>query len=225
MLKETKTCRKCAPVMSRTSLGGFISDLMKKRQMNNLTLAQAAGISEGAVRNLLKHGRDPSAKDPDARTLQRVAVALHIDPILLFRMAGYIPAAPSINTARAEFVADVFDKLSPDKQDAVMGLLEGMTDYSSHFHTLREMRNDPKNPLVGLDMLASSIVRVMANRLIADLRMTELEDVERIPPEQPIMQQTWGKLSRGTQERIKSLIRYKLALDYDPTMADPEWRR
>jgi transcriptional regulator with XRE-family HTH domain len=224
MLRQTKTCRKRVPVMSKATLGGFIADQMRRRQLNNLNLAQAAGISEGAVRNLLKHGSDPSAKDPDARTLRRVAEALRLDPILLYRMAGYLPTEPNANSVHAEFVADVFDSLSPDKQDAVIGLLEAMADRASYRRILRAMRDDSKHPLAGFDLESPYLVRIMANTLIAELQMTDPVEVERIPPEQQIIQYKWGDLPQSTQERIKSLIRHKLSLDYDPTMVDPEWR-
>jgi transcriptional regulator with XRE-family HTH domain len=93
-----------------------------------VSLAEAAGVSEGVIRNLLRHGIDPKAKDPDARTLRKVADALGIDSPKLFRLAGYIPPAPDANSVPAEYLADVFDQLPPEKQDAVMSVLEAMAE-------------------------------------------------------------------------------------------------
>lgn len=206
------------------TLGQFVSDLMQKRKYNNSFLAQRAGVSESVIRNLLKHGIDPRAKDPDPRTLRQVADALGIDSLMLFRLAGYIPPQPNANSVRAEYLAEVFDTLPPEKQDAVMGVLEAMSDTSTHRHIIRAMRKDPSHPLAGFDLQSPHLVRLMANTLIADLQMTEPVAVERIPPEQQIIQYKWRDLPQSTQERIKSLIRYKLSLDFDPTMVDPEWR-
>lgn len=59
------------------------------------------------IRNLLKHGADPHAKDPDPRTLRSVVDALDVNSIMLFRLAGYIPLEPNANSVRAEYLADV----------------------------------------------------------------------------------------------------------------------
>lgn len=207
-----------------TTLGQFLQELMRKHGHTNRSLAGAAGVSEGAIRNLLKFGIEANVKEPDARTLSRVATALDIDALSLFRLAGYIPPKRYAQSPRAEYLADVFDTLPPEKQDAVMGVLEAMSDKPTHRRIIRAMREDPSHPLAGFDLQSPHLVRLIANLLIAELQMTEPVDVDRIPPEQQIMQYTWRDLPQGTQERIKSLIRYKLSLDYDPTMVDPEWR-
>lgn len=192
--------------------------------MNNSNLAQIAGISEGAVRNLLKHGSDPKAKDPDARTLRRVAEALNIDPLRLYRLAGYLPARPDTRSVRADFVADVFDRLTEEKQEAVLGVLDAMANDLKVTETVQAIRSDKKNPLAGFDVLSPQLLRVMANILIAEHQIAEEVDLGKIAPDTQILQYKWGELPQSTQERIKALIRYKLSLDYDPTMVDPEWR-
>src|SRR5690606_34395081 len=106
----------------------FIADLMTKHDHTNRSLAAAAGVSESAVRNLLKVGEEKSAKDPDARTLSLVAKALDVDALRLFRLAGYIPPEPSAHSIRADYLAEMFDVLSTEKQDAVLGVLEAMID-------------------------------------------------------------------------------------------------
>ena len=64
----------------------------------------------------------------------------------------------------------------------------------------------------------------MANILIAEHQLAEEVDLKRITSDLQILQYKWSDLPQSTQERIKALIRYKLSLDYDPTMVDPEWR-
>src|SRR5688572_21459250 len=89
------------------TLGGFLSGLLAERQISNRALAAQAGVSESVIRNMLKHGIDPKAKDPDAQSLRRIADALGINALYLFQLVGYIPPLPGANTARAEYLADV----------------------------------------------------------------------------------------------------------------------
>lgn len=207
-----------------TTLGGFIAELMEKHQHSNRSLATAAGISEGAVRNLLKYGKDGRAKDPDARTLQQVANALGVNPLRLYRLAGYLPPTPDTHSVRAEFVADVFDRLPIEKQEAVLGVLDAMADNYSVTTTVRTIRSDSRNPLAGFDLLNPRLTRLIANELIIKYEMKEVVEVDRIEPDAQVFQNKWKDLPRSTQERVKALIRHKLSLDYDPTMVDPEWR-
>ncbi|NJL57333.1 helix-turn-helix transcriptional regulator [bacterium] len=132
------------------TLGAFIADLMSRHNHNNVSLAAAAGVSEGVIRNLLKHGIETRVKDPDPRTLRRVADALGVNSIMLFRLAGYIPPEANANTVRAEYLADVFDTLPPEKQDAVMGVLEAMSESITQRETIQTMRQEPDNPVAGL---------------------------------------------------------------------------
>jgi transcriptional regulator with XRE-family HTH domain len=207
-----------------TTLGGFIADLMEKHKHTNRSLAAAAGISEGAVRNVLKIGIDNKAKDPDARTLLHIATALNVDPLRLYRLAGYLPPAPSARSVRAEFVADIFDHLPIEKQEAVLGVLDAMADSYPVSHIVKEIRSDRSNPLAGFDLLAPRLVRLMANELISKYKIVEPVDINRIEGDAQVYQYKWKDLPASTQERVKALIRHKLSLDYDPTMVDPEWR-
>lgn len=207
-----------------SNLGQFIADLMTKYDHSNRSLAAAAGVSESAIRNLLKVGVEPKAKDPDARTLSLVAKALDVDAIRLFRLAGYIPPEPSAHSPRADYLAEVFDELPSDKQDAVLGVLEAMTDKSDRKASIQEMRDKPFDPLAGIDINLPNLARLMANHLIAQYQMTEPVDAENIDPEAKVLQYKWGDLPLPTRKRITALISHKLSLNYDPTMVDPEWR-
>ncbi|MCK6580342.1 MAG: hypothetical protein L6Q98_19790 [Anaerolineae bacterium] len=157
---------------SSSTLGAFVAELMRKRKHNNVSLAEAARVSEGVIRNLLKVGIDPKAKDPDPRTLRRVADALDIDALMLFRLAGYIQPAPDANSVRAEYLADVFDSLAPEKQDAVMGVLEAMADQGQVKAVIQEMRHGSQPALAGMDINFPALIREAANQLIAHYAMT-----------------------------------------------------
>jgi hypothetical protein len=206
------------------TLGAFVADLMNKQQHNNVSLAETADVSEGVIRNLLKHGIDPKAKDPDARTLRKVADALGVDAVKLFRLAGYIPPAPDANSVRAEYLADVFDNLPPEKQDAVMGVLEAMAEPQREKSAIQEMRRSAHDALAGMDLNFPSMIREAANQLIAQYAMTSPADIDRIESDIVVAGNKWRDLSIATRKRITALIRHKLSLDYDPTMVDPEWR-
>jgi transcriptional regulator with XRE-family HTH domain len=208
-----------------TTLGTFVAELMQKQHFTNRSLAAAAGISEGAVRNLLKFGTETDAKDPDARTLQLVAQALGINPLRLYRLAGYLPPTPDIHSVRAEFVADIFDRLSFEQQLAILGVLDAMVKIPEVSQTVQEIRDNPSHPLAGFDLHATNLTRLIANELIAKYDITEVVDLNRIEPEAQLFNYQWKNLPAGTQERVKALIKHKLALDYDPTMVDPKWRK
>lgn len=207
-----------------TTLGGYIAELMEKHQHSNRSLAATAGISEGAVRNILKYGREKNTKDPDARTLQQLAKALEVDSLYLFRLAGYIEPEPAAHTVRGNFLATLFDQLPIEKQDAILGLLETMVDNTGDKDAIAQIREDPENPLAGMDLALTGVLRDMANQLIVQLELTQGNQAQLIKPDTQIFQYKWKDLPVSTQERIKALIRYKLSLDYDPTMVDPKWR-
>lgn len=207
-----------------STLGAFIADLMRRHNHNNVSLATVAGVSEGVIRNLLKHGIETRVKDPDPRTLRRVADALGVDASMLFRLAGYIPPQANANSVRAEYLADVFDELPSEKQDAVLGVLEAMTDSYARKETIHAIREDAANPLAGFDLNSSRLIRVMANKLIAHYQMEVPLESGRIEPDVKVWGNMWKDLPISTQQRVKALIEHKLSLDYDPTMVDPEWR-
>jgi transcriptional regulator with XRE-family HTH domain len=210
--------------LTASTLGRFIADLMTKHDHTNRSLAAAAGVSESAIRNLLKVGEEKGAKDPDARTLSLVAKALDVDALRLFRLAGYIPPEPSAHSIRADYLAEMFDVLPTEKQDAVLGVLEAMIDQPKGREAIQEMRQNPKNLLAGIDLANSGLARTLANELIVEMQMKHANEVARIKPETKVLQYMWRDLPTSTQQRVKALIRYKLSLDYDPTMVDPEWR-
>ena len=207
-----------------TTLGNFIAELMRKENHNNSSLAAIAGVSESVIRNLLKHGNETRVKDPDARTLRRVADALGINAIMLFRLAGYIPPEPNANSVRAEYLAEVFDTLPAEKQDAVMGVLEAMSASHTYREAIQAMRDEPENPMAGLDLASPRLIRLMANQLIAHYQMEAPRESARIEPDIKVHGTSWKDLPRSTQQRVRALIEHKLSLDYHPTMVDPEWR-
>jgi hypothetical protein len=208
-----------------TTLGDFIAELMERHHHSNRSLAAAAGISEGAVRNLLKYGVDARARDPEARTILQVATALGVNPLRLYRLAGYLPPATETHSVRASLVADVFDELPREKQDAVLSVVEAMATTPTRKKDVQVAREDPANPLAGVDLANPGLARIMANDLIARYQIQSPLEIERIEPDAVVHGHKWSSLPQATQVRVKALIEHKLALDYDPTMVDPKWRK
>ena len=203
------------------TLSELISDVMELKNHSNRSLAAAAGISEGAVRNLLKYGEEEGVKEPDARTLRAVAEALDIKPATLFKLAGYLPRERVNNSWQAVYVADVFDRLPPDKQDIVMGVLEAIVNSPEEKAKIQERRQRAQKK----ETLGSipTIVREAANTLIVRYGMNSPEDVENIEDETSVVGQRWDRLDPQMQLQIISLIERKLALDYDPNMSVTDW--
>lgn len=208
----------------KQGLGQLISQLQEITKESNRSLAKKAGVSEGAIRNLLKCGEDPKAKGPDARTLYQVANALGTDATIFFRLAGYIPPKEPGNSARSQYLARVFDQLSPEKQEAIMGVFEAMVSTSTDKTVIQKMRSDPDNPISGLDIVSLDVMRVLANKIINIYQMVEPSDVIRIEENVQVWDYKWSELSDSLKERLKALIQQKLSLNFDSTMVDIQWR-
>lgn len=209
-----------------TTLGDFIAELMEQKDHSNRSLASAAKVSEGAIRNLLKYGRESRAKDPDARTLTNIAKALDVDALRLFRLAGYIPPAPAAHSLRADHLAGLFDQLPTEKQDAVLGVLEAMMDTPEKKQAVQEFRDNPQKVLLGINMETPRLLSDLANHLIIQLDIVDAYAVRReiVDPESVLLTYRWKDLPRPIQERVIALVQHKLSLEYDPTMVDQEWR-
>src|SRR3990172_273609 len=109
----------------RGSLGYFLSQVLHDRSMTNRDLARGAGISDAAISNLLKYGSETKVKAPDAQTLRAIADFLEINPAHLFVLAGYLPAQ-SPTSVRAQIIAEAFDRMLPDRQNALIGVVEAL---------------------------------------------------------------------------------------------------
>lgn len=223
-------------VAQTETLGLFLAKLMRERDLSNSELARRAEVSEGAIRNLLKYGDDPRAKDPDPRTLSKVALVLGIDPLVLLRLAGYtVPSFQQQLTARGLYLAELFEKLPVDRQMALLGAAESFIEgidgeeAAKNKERIKAIRENPLSPLSGFDLALPEFIRMAANEIIlrgtlANVVPPEHLRVEDIPPEIPLGVNTFGGLPEIIQQRIAALIREKFALDFNPSMVDEEWR-
>lgn len=207
------------------TLGRFIADLMEQHHYNNSSLAQVAGVSESAIRNLLKVGIEPKAKDPDPRTLRKVAEALGVDSSKLFRLAGYIASDKHQISVLAEYLGYLFDKLKPEKQEAILSLYKVFSEIPGADTDIEQLYKNELSSLEGMDLALPGILRMMANELIVKYEMIDPADITRIEPEFSFLGNKWENLPRSTKERVKALVRHKILLNYEPHMADEEWRK
>src|ERR1041384_6594427 len=73
------------------ALGSFLSYAMEQNNVSAGKLAQAAGVAENSIRNMLRFGLDDDAPAPSPKLLVAVADYLRLDPAWLFSLAGYLP--------------------------------------------------------------------------------------------------------------------------------------
>ena len=116
----------------QTGLSQLIREAMSRQNISGNMLAQAAGVSEGTIRNLLKENTDPDATGPQALVLKAVCTVLGLDEIRIFQAAGFLSPerlTPHVS-ANAEYLAVRFDRLPPDKQELLMGMVESLEKLS-----------------------------------------------------------------------------------------------
>lgn len=215
--------------MHYSTLGEFLQLELSHRKLSNRALAIGAGVSEFAIRNMLQHGLNSKAKDPDPRTLRAVADYLSIDPLYLFRLAGYIPPPKNAPSVRAEIVAEVFDKMDEEQQDAMLGIFEAMANKVRHKEAIQSLRTGSL-ALDGFDVGSPQTVRHIANAILAETKVTsagELDRPDAISPDLVVAPNglTWDSLPVTAKQRALGLAKAKLNLNYDPTMVDPKWRK
>jgi hypothetical protein len=117
---------------TQPTLSQLIREAMSRQSISGNMLAQAAGVSEGTIRNLLRENTDPDATGPQALVLKAVCSVLGLDEIRIFQAAGFLNPdrlTPHIS-ANAEYLAVRFDRLPPDKQELLMGMVESLEKLS-----------------------------------------------------------------------------------------------
>ncbi len=216
--------------MDYSTLAEFLEQELARRKLSNRALAIGAGVSEFSIRNMLQHGINERAKEPDPRTLRAVADYLNIDPLRLFRLAGYIPPQKNAPSIRAETLAEVFDQLDEEQQTAFLGMAEALASRLSDKVAIKAVRTPGSKALEGFDDSNSQIIRYIANTLIAKTAVTDafqLDLADTIPPDLVVTFAglKWDAVPLRAKERAIALAKAKLNLDYDPTMVDPKWRK
>ena len=209
----------------RGGLGYFLSRILAERNMTNRDLARGAGVSDSVIGNLLKHGSDEKAKDPDPRTLRAVADFLGINPTHLFVLTGYLPPQGSISV-RAQMIGEAFDRMPLDRQNALLGVVEALAIDEQDKARFKEIYDKPGNVFAGIDMGDNHWLRTVANSLLKSGRVAQLDQYAFVDqndeiPDGPM----FSSLTKPTQERLLGLLTAKFALDYEDWMVDEDFRR
>jgi hypothetical protein len=210
-------------VERKSTLGYFITEILYLRRMSNHALAVGAGISDSVVRNLTQHGIDPRAKDPDPHTLRTVANFLGINPVKLFKLAGYI-TSENAYSVRAEYLAYLFDLLPTDKQLALLNIAETLVEDVDQKKSLQLMREEPENPMAGIVYAEgySPFFSIQANLLLTNNRFPGPAELTVDLESEVWPAQKFKDMPLERQERLKVLMRAKLNLDFDSTMIGTE---
>ena len=118
--------------VKQTTLAQMIRQAMDRQNISGNMLAQAAGVSEGTIRNLLKDNTDPEATGPQGLVLKAVCNVLGLDELRVFQAAGFLSPdwLGSDLSVNAEYLAIRFDRLPTDKQELLLGMLDSLEKVS-----------------------------------------------------------------------------------------------
>ncbi|MEP7287889.1 MAG: hypothetical protein ABI947_19220 [Chloroflexota bacterium] len=122
------------------SLGTFLSYVMAQNDVSAGKLAQAAGVAENSIRNMLRFGLEDDAPAPSPKLLVAVADFLRLDPTWLFSLAGYLPTTRREIGVMGEYVAARFEELTLDQQNGLLDTLEDFEKANGLPHYRQEIR-------------------------------------------------------------------------------------
>lgn len=97
------------------TLGEYIKEQLGERSAR--AMATYAGIGVGTANNLIKN-----EGSPDPKTLRKVAEYLNVPPETLFRLAGYLPPEPEIDTKK-QMALHLLSQLNDDSLDRMLDFL------------------------------------------------------------------------------------------------------
>lgn len=110
-------------MISEKQLGATVRQLRKAAGLSQRELAENSGIAKQAITNI-----ERGATLPTLRTLERLAVALHVPPSELLRRAeGQIRAGDGSLDAQQR---DLWNSLDPGARNLAMGLLRALASWS-----------------------------------------------------------------------------------------------
>jgi transcriptional regulator with XRE-family HTH domain len=103
-------------MISEEQLGAAVRELRKAAGLSQRELAEKSGIAKQAITNI-----ERGATLPTLRTLERLAVALHLPPSEVLRRAeGQTRAGDAMDAQQR----DLWNSLDPDARKLVLDLLQ-----------------------------------------------------------------------------------------------------
>lgn len=147
--------------------------------------------------------------------------ALEVHPLMLFQLAGYIPVEEHEHSVRAQYLADVFDRLPPEKKDAVMSVLQAMAESPEEQFRIQDMWGWT---IEVFEWDYPNAMRDIANQLIAEYNITKPSDIDRLSPDIKIGNFKLRDLPRDKWRELNELIHHKVALDPGTTWTQEDWK-
>lgn len=111
-------------MISEEQLGAAVRELRKAAGLSQRELAENSGIAKQAITNI-----ERGATLPTLRTLERLAVALHVPPSEVLRRAEG-QTRPGDGTLDGQH-RDLWNSLDPDTRNLAMGLLRTIASWST----------------------------------------------------------------------------------------------
>ena len=109
-------------MISEEQLGAAVRELRKAAGLSQRELAEKSGIAKQAITNI-----ERGATLPTLRTLERLAVALHLPPSEVLRRAeGQTRAGDSMDAQQR----DLWNMLDPDARKLALDLLQTIARWS-----------------------------------------------------------------------------------------------
>ena len=97
----------------------WLNDQMQQRDWSQSDFARATGLS----RQVISYYLSGNSKSPDENALQKIAHALKISPITVFRKAGLLPEGPEDKIIFDDW-AYLLSQLEPSEQEEVRQIVE-----------------------------------------------------------------------------------------------------
>jgi len=118
-----------------TELSMFLRKRMTDLNMNQVKLARLTGLSTCGINLILNKGSVPQAK-----TMLKLASALEVQVEHFYRLAGMIPAEPTMNSQGNDLqeLEYFYLKLTPERQQIAVGLVKSLTGVNSNERYLVE---------------------------------------------------------------------------------------
>jgi len=98
------------------NFGEWLEQELENREWSRADLSRVSGVSEAQLSRIVNQSRNPG---PDAATA--IALALGIDPVIVFRKAELLPPGPTPESEPGFFeMWSLFRQLSPNGREALL---------------------------------------------------------------------------------------------------------
>ena len=207
------------------TLGSFLKEVLDARGLTERMVAQGAGIAQSGLSNVISE----KAREPDPNTLRRIAAFLKIDVFILFRLLGYVPPSTEAYGSYSPmglYVAHRFDALPPERQRAVLHVIESLMEDREIQEEIKGVRENP-NPSASLDNIEEALserVNQCANWYLTNSRFQTAEEIDPKDDEEVYPGLLFGQLSTVFRARLIGLLRHKMRQIYSPDLVEMEYR-